>query len=775
LSIKKYLVSIIIIYCFTFVFGQTEYLSGIVKNASTNKILAGANIQIKNSVLGTSTNENGKFVLNPVSYPTIIIINYIGYKSKEMTVSEAQYIEIMLEETILPGDKINVSGSPKNINIQYEGEIDIISLRQMEYKGYRDAAEVLGEIEGLQIQTTNSGVQKVRIRGSNPNEVSVFIDGIKLNNSFNREANISFVDLSMLENLVIRKGGITTLYGPGNFGGVIFMNTENSDQTYLKGKKTFGLSEHSDSDQILSGGVNYSYFGGNYYRSTRKRLYDGVNLYSSYFTTGGLSIRNKNSTLYWKHLGLINQIEIKNFSYNTSNPAYTVSGDSLIVDQFNFSGNIFSSSGWYITASRRSLSYSDSFYSNIKRSLNDSTTYGVLMKKWQFGSFELIAQIEQENNYYSGIERSDTDITNFYDWMENYVYSQKDNGWAGIARKSILIDSPTIDSLWFEVALRRSKIQINQIDEITYYNLQDGLTTFQDTLDLSHSLSTLRFGFQSMKNTDDKSKVYYFNQGFNYNAPTLSHYMLWRNGRKKLEKIEKDLHSKMTGWVHEDSMVVYTAQLVKNQYYQSIYPVGLDLEYVTSSEAGIKLFENKDGDPLLRWELNAAVYFNRLNNKLVWRNFEDDIIVPDNIKLGSIFGGELSGAAIFPHFKLSGSFGYVHPDQDVLVQILPKTSGQISTELYWKYMNIVVSHYLQGKTQAFRGSTGFINLPGYSNTNMNITLKYNVKKINFMFTYTVHNLMNNDKTILESGLWNQNYNYYDAHRELLTVKFQVTL
>ena len=83
---------------------------GYVKDAQTQEPLPAANIQIKDTYRGTISNEDGKFVLELYKLPNTIIVSYIGYKSKQLKVTEDLYndIEIYLEPIILEGEPIIV-------------------------------------------------------------------------------------------------------------------------------------------------------------------------------------------------------------------------------------------------------------------------------------------------------------------------------------------------------------------------------------------------------------------------------------------------------------------------------------------------------------------------------------------------------------------------------------------------------------------------------------------------------------------------------------------
>ncbi len=60
------------------------------------KPLAGANIILKESNAGVTTNENGYFSLVPAVSPAVLVISYAGYEPREISVSRGQHLNIVL-------------------------------------------------------------------------------------------------------------------------------------------------------------------------------------------------------------------------------------------------------------------------------------------------------------------------------------------------------------------------------------------------------------------------------------------------------------------------------------------------------------------------------------------------------------------------------------------------------------------------------------------------------------------------------------------------------
>ncbi|MCH7514774.1 MAG: carboxypeptidase-like regulatory domain-containing protein [Bacteroidetes bacterium] len=61
--------------------GQTTYISGRVTDQESGEPLAGSNIIVKNTLTGTSTDENGYFRLETnLPPPFILQVSNVGYR-----------------------------------------------------------------------------------------------------------------------------------------------------------------------------------------------------------------------------------------------------------------------------------------------------------------------------------------------------------------------------------------------------------------------------------------------------------------------------------------------------------------------------------------------------------------------------------------------------------------------------------------------------------------------------------------------------------------------
>ena len=197
-------------------------IKGDVSQSGTNSPIQGANIQIKGTETGTATTASGSFVIETeIEFPIELLISHIGFESKKYIVLDDRAIKIKMDDRILAVDAIDVSG----VRQKYEADVStsVITLDKsfIDELGIRDLGSALTRISGVSTKLSSSGKQTISIRGSNAEDVPVYLDGIPINDVMTGVADLSSIDLNSIENIQVIKSGNSMLYGEGAIGGVV--------------------------------------------------------------------------------------------------------------------------------------------------------------------------------------------------------------------------------------------------------------------------------------------------------------------------------------------------------------------------------------------------------------------------------------------------------------------------------------------------------------------------------------------------------------------------
>ncbi len=217
-------------------FTQQEILvSGSVYSSADNSPLAGVNIVVKNTTLGTITKGDGTFELSVrLTLPITLRISFIGYATKEVPITQPviRDLFVLLDESTVLGEDIVITAplvekkifrSPVTIE-----KMDMLDLQQIPVSTFYDA---LATLRGVDVATQSLLFSSVNSRGFNSTENVRFvqlIDGIDnqapgLNFPVGNIAGIPDLDIESVE---LRPGPSTTLFGPNALNGILLINSK---------------------------------------------------------------------------------------------------------------------------------------------------------------------------------------------------------------------------------------------------------------------------------------------------------------------------------------------------------------------------------------------------------------------------------------------------------------------------------------------------------------------------------------------------------------------
>ena len=170
---------LIMLYSISSGFCSPQGITGSISDAETKIALANANIVIKNSNLGTSSDKNGVFKLSFNSSGKFVIqVSMIGYKSAEKTVTVMKdsiiSLQIELEPTVILLSPVTVMGKrnrdviavPSLESSALEISTSSISQREIKKQGSKTLIEAMKYVPGALIETRGRKVKQFfSIRG----------------------------------------------------------------------------------------------------------------------------------------------------------------------------------------------------------------------------------------------------------------------------------------------------------------------------------------------------------------------------------------------------------------------------------------------------------------------------------------------------------------------------------------------------------------------------------------------------------------------------------
>jgi iron complex outermembrane receptor protein len=250
-------------------FSQAKLLKGIVIDSETKQPLQLANLLIKGTTIGTSTDRDGRFLLQyDFSDSDYLIASYVGYKSLEIYISEfnPEHLMISLDKIFLPSQTILIEASVGKKGIT-PISFDKISKEEIQ-KDYivQDIPNYLSQLPSTTFYSENGngiGYNYLSIRGFDQRRISVSINGIPQNDP--EDHNVYWLDfpdlLASTELIQVQRGAGSGVVGYPAIGGSINIITSPfSDKPQMNLSTSFGsYNTKKYSVAFSSGLINNKY------------------------------------------------------------------------------------------------------------------------------------------------------------------------------------------------------------------------------------------------------------------------------------------------------------------------------------------------------------------------------------------------------------------------------------------------------------------------------------------------------------------------------------
>lgn len=227
---KKLLLSSLIFVISPFILlAQTRSVTGKVLD-ETGTPVQGANVLVKKTNRGTSTNKDGIFTLSITgSEPVDIIVSSVGYGSKTISVTGNNPISVQLTRQAVTQEDVVVVGYQTVRRKDLTASVSSVSAKDLKDIPINSAAEALnGRLAGVTATTAEGSPDadiKIRVRGgmsiSGDNSPLYVIDGVQMENA------LSFLSPQDIQTIdVLKDAAATAIYGARGANGVIVITTK---------------------------------------------------------------------------------------------------------------------------------------------------------------------------------------------------------------------------------------------------------------------------------------------------------------------------------------------------------------------------------------------------------------------------------------------------------------------------------------------------------------------------------------------------------------------
>lgn len=217
-------------------FGQNRVVTGKVTSADDGQGIPGANILVKGTNTGTTTNVDGDFSIS-VGTDAVLVVSYIGYATQEVSVGSQTTLAVSLQTDVTALEEIVVVGYGEVQRKDATGAVTAISNKDFNKGVLMSPQDLLtGRLAGVSV-ISGSGAPgagaQIRIRGGSSltasNDPLIVIDGFPVDNTdpggiANPLASINPNDIETFT--VLKDASATAIYGSRASNGVIIITTK---------------------------------------------------------------------------------------------------------------------------------------------------------------------------------------------------------------------------------------------------------------------------------------------------------------------------------------------------------------------------------------------------------------------------------------------------------------------------------------------------------------------------------------------------------------------
>jgi TonB-linked SusC/RagA family outer membrane protein len=239
--LTKTIFSLVFILLFSQVgWAQEKSLSGVVIDAEGKQTLPGATIAIKGTAKGALADIDGKFEIKG-SKGDVLLVSYVGYKTKEITVTDQTQLTIGLSSTNNLNEVVVVGyGTQKKQNLS--GSVATVDMKKLESRPTANISQSLqGTVANLNVTFASGapgGSAKINIRGYtsiNGGSPLILIDGVP-----SSEGDLTRMNPEDVKSIsVLKDASSAAIYGARAAFGVLLITTKTGGKNKITYSNSF--------------------------------------------------------------------------------------------------------------------------------------------------------------------------------------------------------------------------------------------------------------------------------------------------------------------------------------------------------------------------------------------------------------------------------------------------------------------------------------------------------------------------------------------------------
>jgi TonB-dependent SusC/RagA subfamily outer membrane receptor len=219
---------------------QEKTLTGSVIDADGKQPLPGTSLLVKGTTKGAVADFDGKFEIK-ASKGNVLVVSYVGYKTKEITITDETRLTIALSTENNLNEVVVVGyGTQKKVNLS--GSVSSVDMKKLQDRPTANISQSLqGTVANLNItfpSGTPGGSAKVNIRGFtsiNGGSPLILIDGVP-----SSEGDLTRMNPDDVKSIsVLKDASSAAIYGARAAFGVLLITTKTGGKNKITYSNSF--------------------------------------------------------------------------------------------------------------------------------------------------------------------------------------------------------------------------------------------------------------------------------------------------------------------------------------------------------------------------------------------------------------------------------------------------------------------------------------------------------------------------------------------------------
>lgn len=217
-------------------FGAESQVHGVVKDAESGDVIPGANIHWASTTVGTITDLDGHFSIQPVGdFPLNLVVSYVGYTSDTLDIRQEGHVNVSLSPSVLM-DAVEISHRRGASNLSTMSKLNAESinrgiLRKAACCNLSESFETTASVDVI-MNDAVTGTRKIRMLGMDGVYVQNLFEGIPVMGGLGGIMGFDQIPGPWIESLAITKGIGSGMYGYESMTGVINMEFIKPDHAF---------------------------------------------------------------------------------------------------------------------------------------------------------------------------------------------------------------------------------------------------------------------------------------------------------------------------------------------------------------------------------------------------------------------------------------------------------------------------------------------------------------------------------------------------------------